>query len=65
LPLCGSLSISLFGLEKGRLRGDLIAAFQYIKGACKQEGSQFFNSVANVRPRGNGFELKMGCQIGE
>ena len=52
--------LSLFSLEKRRLRGDLTAAFQYLKGAYKREGNQLFERIDNSRMRGNCFNLKEG-----
>jgi len=50
--------MGLFRLEKRRLQGDLISAFQYLMGDCKQEGNQFFTLMDSDRRRGNGFKLK-------
>ena len=52
--------LGLFSLEKRGLRGDLIAAFQYLKEPFKQEGNQFFERVDNCRTRGNGLKLREG-----
>jgi len=52
--------LGLFSLEKRRLWGHLVAAFQYLKGAYRKDEENIFSRACCDRTRDNSFKLREG-----
>jgi len=52
--------LGLLSLEKRRMWGEILMAFQYLKGAYKKDGDKLISRTCCERTRCNGFKLQEG-----
>lgn len=50
----------MFSLKKSKLRGDMVAVFQYMKGYHREDAIDLFSPAPEGKTRSNGWNLYSG-----